>query len=50
MMIEFTYFLSVFKNPGYVTEGEKNLSESQKFEMRQRTFILLEKVRLLSLE
>jgi hypothetical protein len=44
-MIEISYFLSVFKNPGYVEEGVQTLTEDEKYQMRQNTFVILEKVR-----
>jgi hypothetical protein len=43
-MIELSYYKSVFKNPGYVTEGETNMKENHKEIMKEETLKIIEKV------
>jgi hypothetical protein len=43
-MIELSYYLSVFKDPGYVSKGVDTLSENEQEQMKMETFNILGKV------
>ena len=45
VMVELSYAFSVFKDPGYVSEGIQTLTADEQDERKDTTFTILDKVK-----